>query len=55
MFAPTGNLTVQDIVTAIKTANAYINIHTTQYPAGEIKGFFQLTAGSSSFTRAPIP
>ncbi len=56
VFAPSGNLTVQDIVTAIKSGNSYINIHTVNYPSGEIKGTFQLTAGSSTFTPpAPPP
>ncbi len=55
-FAPTGGLTVEDIVNAIKTGNAYVNIHSAQYPAGEIKGFYQLAAGSQTFTPpAPPP
>ncbi len=56
VFAPTGNLSVQDQINSIKSGNAYINIHTALYPSGEIKGTFQLTAGSSSFTPpAPPP
>ena len=55
-FTPTGNLTVQDIVNSIKSGNAYVNVHTAQYPAGEIKGFYQLSAGSQTFTPpAPPP
>ncbi len=55
-FVPSGMLTVEDIVNAIKTGNAYVNIHTALYPSGEIRGFYKLAAGSQTFTPpAPPP
>lgn len=36
-----GISTIDDAIQAIVTGNSYVNIHTTQYPAGEIRG--QLT------------
>lgn len=55
VFEPSGNLSVQDQINSLKSGNAYINLHTVNYPAGEIKGFFQLTAGSSTFTPPAAP
>ena len=49
-FTATGNISVSDIVTIITTGQCYLNIHTESYPAGEIKGFFQLAVGSQFFT-----
>lgn len=51
-----GTPTVAQQVTAIKTGNCFINIHSEQYPAGEIEGFFSLATGSTTFTPpAPPP
>ena len=33
-----GWLTTDDIVDAIKAGNAYVNVHTLNYPGGEIRG-----------------
>jgi len=52
VFVPVGNFTVADILNMIKTGQTYVNIHTALYPAGEIKGFFNLSTGGQS---APIP
>jgi len=30
--------TVQDLVEQIETGNAYVNVHTSQYPGGEVRG-----------------
>lgn len=54
-FAATGGLSVQDIVTAIKSGQTYINVHTQRYPTGEIKGFFLLGAGAREFTPPAAP
>jgi hypothetical protein len=39
-IAPVGNLSAQDIATAIKAGRTYLNIHTERYPQGEIRGQF---------------
>src|SRR5438270_2275824 len=52
VFVPVGNFTVADILNQIKAGQTYLNIHTAQYPTGEIKGFFGLSTRAQS---APIP
>src|SRR5438045_1014642 len=52
VFVPVGNFTVADILNQIKAGQTYLNIHTAQYPTGEIKGLFNLSTGAQS---APIP
>lgn len=54
-FVPVGTNTVQQIVGYIKTGLTYINIHTSTYPSGEIRGQFLLANGSSTFTPPPPP
>lgn len=54
-FAVTGNHTVPDIVAAIEAGTCYINLHTNNYPNGEIKGFFQPAVGSQFFTPPAAP
>jgi uncharacterized protein (DUF1800 family) len=49
-FTTTGNITASDIANIISTGQAYLNIHTVNYPSGEIKGYFQLGVGSQFFT-----
>ena len=43
------------MVNALTTGNTYINVHTQQYPAGEIRGQFLLATGSQTFTPPPAP
>jgi len=31
-------MTLRDLLNEIKDGNAYVNVHTTQNPAGEIRG-----------------
>ncbi len=45
----TGLHTAADVVAAIESGNAYLNLHTTAYPSGEIKGFFRPVKGSQTF------
>jgi|GEM_PF-1156755 len=48
---------IADIVAAIETGNAYLNLHTTAYPMGEIKGNFYPVSGSQFFIppAPPVP
>ncbi len=50
----TGTISYANIITAIKSGAAYINIHTASYPSGEIRGNFRLAAASQTFT-PPAP
>jgi uncharacterized protein (DUF1800 family) len=52
VFVPVGNFSVADILNMIRAGQTYVNIHTAQFPSGEIKGFFNLSTGGQS---APIP
>ncbi len=54
-FVPVGTNTVPQIVSYIKTGLTYINIHTSTYPSGEIRGQFVLANGTSTFTPPPPP
>ena len=48
--------TAAAIKAQIKAGNTYLNIHTSNYLPGEIKGFFKLQAASQTFTvPAPAP
>lgn len=52
---PSGPLTTADLIEIIKQGKSYINIHSAEYPAGEINGHFGLANGTSSFTPPPAP
>lgn len=52
---PSGPLTTADIIEIIKQGKAYINVHSADYPAGEINGHFGLANGTSTFTPPPPP
>src|SRR4029453_17470209 len=54
-LAAAGDLSAGEIVQIIKEGAAYINIHTANYPAGEIRGNFRLQAGSQTFTPPDPP
>ena len=54
-IAAIGTLSAADIVEIIKEGKAYINIHTVNYPGGEINGHFSLAEGSQRFTPPPAP
>lgn len=46
VFVPVGSFSVADIINFIKTGQAYLNLHTAQYPTGEIKGFYNVSSGA---------
>ncbi|MEY2504620.1 MAG: hypothetical protein QOG27_900 [Verrucomicrobiota bacterium] len=52
VFRPVGLFSVADIVNFIRSGQAYLNIHTAQYPTGEIKGFYNLSTGAQV---GPVP
>ncbi len=54
ILMPVGSFTVADIANFIRSGQAYLNIHTAAYPAGEIRGTFTLTSGGQS-PPAPTP
>jgi len=54
-IVPSGPLTSADLVEIVKEGKAYLNVHTVNYPAGEISGHFTLANGSSTFTPPPSP
>lgn len=54
-IVPSGVLTAADLVEIIKEGKAYLNVHTINYPGGEIAGHFTLANGSATFTPPPAP
>ena len=54
-FVPVGATSVAQIVDAIRSGRTYINIHTSRYPSGEIRGQFGLAGGGTTFTPPPAP
>ena len=46
VFVPVGSFTVAEIISMIKSGQTYLNLHTALYPAGEIKGFYNLSTGA---------
>src|SRR6185436_4920563 len=43
------------ILAALRAGQCYLNLHTANYPSGELKGFFRLAGGSTTFTPPPPP
>jgi uncharacterized protein (TIGR03437 family) len=54
-FQNVGATTAAQIVAAIKAGRVYINIHSSRYPSGEIRGHYNATSGSQEFTPPPNP
>ncbi len=50
-----GTIPKAEVVELIKQGKAYINIHTTAYLNGEIRGNFTLASGTRTFTPPPAP
>ncbi len=49
-FVAAGAITIDDIKNVIKNGQAYINIHSANYPGGEISGTMRPQVGSKVFT-----
>lgn len=49
-FGNVGTVTAAQIGAALKTGRLYVNIHSSRYPGGEIRGHFRLANGSQTFT-----
>ena len=54
-IVPAGGFTVPQILAALFAGQCYINLHTAMYPAGEIKGFFNVATGNQTFMPPPPP
>jgi hypothetical protein len=54
-FEPTGGLSVGDQITALKTGRLYVNVHTVNYPSGEIRGHYRAVPSSSPQPPPPNP
>jgi uncharacterized protein (TIGR03437 family) len=54
-LADVGVTTVAQIVQALKSGRLYINIHSSRYPSGEIRGHYGVITGSQSFSPPPAP
>lgn len=56
-FVPINNGTIQpsDILGYIQQGLTYLNIHSSNYPSGEIRGQFRLASGSQTFTPPAAP
>jgi uncharacterized protein (DUF1800 family) len=54
-FADIGLVTAAQQVAALKTGRLYVNIHSSRFPSGEIRGHYRLAAGSQTFTPPPPP
>lgn len=54
-IAAAGTWTRAQILAALRAGQCYLNLHTSNYPNGELKGFFRLAGGSSTFTPPPPP
>ncbi len=55
VITASGSHSVAEIIDHMKTGKLYLNLHTTLYPNGEIKGFFQSITGSANFTPPAAP
>lgn len=51
----TGQHTYADVIAALEGGTAYINLHTSAFPNGEIKGFFQPVVGTQFFVPPSTP
>jgi len=50
-----GTWTKDQILTQLGNGQCYVNLHTAQYPSGEIKGYLRPVGGSTTFTPPAAP
>lgn len=50
-----GTLSSADVLEVLKQGKAYIDLHTTNYPLGELRGNFSLAVGTAKFVPPPPP
>lgn len=50
-----GTLSAADVREVLKQGKAFLDLHTTNYPLGEIRGNFTLAVGASAFIPPPAP
>ncbi len=55
VFVTSGTTTVSDQITALKAGRLYVNVHSSRYPSGELRGHFLTATGSQTFTPPPAP
>ena len=54
-FTQVGTVTPAQIVQALKTGRIYINVHSSRYPSGEIRGHYGVVNGTQTFVPPPAP
>jgi uncharacterized protein (DUF1800 family) len=54
-IVPAGSWTRAQILASLRAGQCYLNLHTANYPSGEIKGYFRVASGSIVFTPPPAP
>jgi uncharacterized protein (DUF1800 family) len=54
-FVQSGNTSVADQVAALKSGRLYVNVHSSKYPGGELRGHYLAASGSQTFTPPPAP
>jgi len=55
VIKPTGGYTVANLIQHIKDGQVYFNVHSINYPGGEIKGYYSRLNGSQNFVPPPAP
>lgn len=55
VIKPTAGYSVADLVSHLKDGKVYFNVHSINFTAGEIKGYYAPLAGSPTFTPPPAP
>jgi uncharacterized protein (DUF1800 family) len=55
VFVQSGATSVADQVAALKAGRLYVNVHSSKYPSGELRGHFLAATGSTTFTPPAAP
>ncbi len=55
VFVQSGTTSVADQITALKAGRLYVNVHSSKYPSGELRGHFLAATGSTTFTPPADP